>query len=85
MIKLTSGSRDKKTLKQRVHKAVESYLDHVDGEQVTGLYDLVLSEVEAPLLEVVMRYAGNNQSRAAALLGMNRGTLRKKLKQYKLI
>jgi Fis family transcriptional regulator len=43
-----------------------------------------LSEVEAPLLEVVMQFTGGNQTRAAAILGLNRGTLRKKLRQYGL-
>ncbi len=46
---------------------------------------MVLSEVEAPLLEVVMDYANHNQTKASQLLGLNRGTLRKKLKQYGLL
>lgn len=46
------------------------------------VYDLVLSELEAPLLEEVMTYTRGNQTRAAILLGINRGTLRKKLKKY---
>jgi len=50
-----------------------------------GLYDLVLAEVEAPLLEVTLTYVQGNQSKAAELLGLNRGTLRKKLKQYDLL
>jgi Fis family transcriptional regulator len=46
------------------------------------MYDLVLSEIEAPMLEEVMQYTRGNQTRAANLLGINRGTLRKKLKKY---
>ena len=46
------------------------------------MYDLVLSEIEAPMLEEVMKYTRGNQTRAANLLGINRGTLRKKLKKY---
>jgi Fis family transcriptional regulator len=45
---------------------------------------MVMAEVEAPLLETVMRYTRDNQSKAAELLGINRATLRKKLKQYHL-
>ena len=46
---------------------------------------MVLSEIEAPLLEEVMKYTRNNQTRASQMLGLNRGTLRKKLKQYDLL
>ena len=70
------------TLRSSVEKALESYFAQLDGQMVTDLYELFLSEVEAPLLECVLRHAGNNQSKAAALLGLNRGTLRKKLKKY---
>lgn len=49
------------------------------------MYQLVLSEVEAPLLEQVMKYTRNNQTKASTMLGLNRGTLRKKLKQYGLL
>jgi Fis family transcriptional regulator len=70
------------TLRSSVEKALESYFTQLDGQMVTDLYELFLSEVEAPLLECVLRHAGNNQSKAATLLGLNRGTLRKKLKKY---
>ena len=56
-----------------------------DGEETSEFYNLVLAEVEEPLLRVVMEYTANNQSRAAAMLGLNRGTLRKKLRQYNLL
>ena len=49
------------------------------------MYNLVLSEVEAPLLECVMNYVKGNQTKASEMLGLNRGTLRKKLKQYDLL
>ena len=57
----------------------------VGDQAVTNLYDLFLAEVEAPLLECVLRFTGNNQSQTAQILGMNRGTLRKKLLRYRLI
>ena len=49
------------------------------------MHRLVMSEVEAPLLEAVMRYTGNNQSKASIMLGLNRGTLRTKLKHYGML
>jgi Fis family transcriptional regulator len=45
---------------------------------------MVLAEVEAPLLKEIMAYTNNNQTRASVMLGLNRGTLRKKLKQYNM-
>jgi Fis family transcriptional regulator len=68
-----------------VSRALDRYFEHLDGETPRDLYDLVLAEVEAPLLRTVMREACGNQSRAAEMLGLNRGTLRKKLKQYGLL
>ena len=67
-----------------VRTSVRQYLAEIDGELPTDFYQLVLSQVEAPLLEEVMRHTRNNQTRAAHLLGLNRGTLRKKLRLYNL-
>ncbi|MEQ8262132.1 DNA-binding transcriptional regulator Fis [Pseudohaliea sp.] len=67
-----------------VRTSVRQYLAEIDGELPTDFYQLVLSQVEAPLLEEVMRHTRNNQTRAAHLLGLNRGTLRKKLRLYRL-
>ena len=68
-----------------VDESVRDYLQTMSGEAIDDLYELVLSEVEAPMLERVLDYTGNNQSRAAAMLGLNRGTLRKKLRKYGLL
>ncbi|WP_422134891.1 DNA-binding transcriptional regulator Fis [Endozoicomonas sp. ALD040] len=73
------------TLRDSVEKAMNNYFSHLDGQEVTDVYQMVLSEVEAPLLETVMAYVKGNQTRASVLLGLNRGTLRKKLKQYDLL
>ncbi|WP_110687064.1 DNA-binding transcriptional regulator Fis [Salinicola aestuarinus] len=80
-----SPSASQGTLRECVEHVMERYFAHLEGESVTHLYPMVLAEVEAPLLEVVMRHVEGNQTRAAELLGLNRGTLRKKLKQYDLI
>ncbi len=71
-------------LRQIVKNALEDYLQQLEDQFPANLYDLVLNQIEAPLLEVVMRLTKNNQSQAAILLGLSRGTLRKKLKQYNL-
>jgi Fis family transcriptional regulator, factor for inversion stimulation protein len=75
----------RQTLRACVSSVLNEYFTQVDPELINGLYDMVLSEVEAPLLEAVMQKARSNQSRAAQMLGMNRGTLRKKLKQYDML
>jgi Fis family transcriptional regulator, factor for inversion stimulation protein len=75
----------RQTLRSCVSSVLNEYFAQVDPELINGLYDMVLSEVEAPLLEAVMQKARSNQSRAAQMLGMNRGTLRKKLKQYDML
>jgi Fis family transcriptional regulator len=73
------------SLRHAVTAAVRTYLDELDGQMSTDVYQMVLAEVEAPLLEEIMAYTRNNQTKASLMLGLNRGTLRKKLKQYDLI
>ena len=72
-------------LRDAVTAAVRTYLDGLDGQLSTDVYQMVLAEIEAPLLTEIMAYTRRNQTRASLMLGLNRGTLRKKLKQYKLI
>ncbi len=73
------------SLRGCVEQAVENYFKHLDGQDVSNVYEMVLAEVEAPMLEIVLKYTRHNQTRAAQVLGLNRGTLRKKLKQYGLL
>ncbi len=73
------------TLRDCVDQSLSNYLAQLDGAPVSDVYQLVLTEVEAPLLEQVMKYTRNNQTKASTMLGLNRGTLRKKLKQYGLL
>jgi Fis family transcriptional regulator len=72
-------------LSEAVTQAMVNYFSRLEGEPATGIYQMVLAEIESPLLEAIMAYSQNNQTRAAELLGLNRGTLRKKLKQYSII
>lgn len=74
-----------KSLRLCVETALQQYFLYLDGQPTNDLYQLVLTEVEEPLLEAVLSYTRNNQSKAAEMLGLNRGTLRKKLKQYNLL
>ena len=73
------------SLKDSVAAAMAEYFTQLDGQPTRDLYQLVLEQVESPLLEAVMAYTRGNQSKAAEMLGLNRGTLRKKLKQYDLL
>jgi Fis family transcriptional regulator len=72
-------------LRDSVTTAVQGYLEQLDGQMGNDVYQMVLAEVEAPLLTQIMRYTRNNQTKASRMLGLNRGTLRKKLKQYGLL
>jgi Fis family transcriptional regulator, factor for inversion stimulation protein len=76
---------EQRSLRQSVEFAVDRYFRQLDGQPVTDVYDMVLQEIEAPLLEVVMKYTRKNQTMASTVLGLNRGTLRKKLKRYGLL
>jgi len=82
---LNTPSEEGQTLRDSVEKALHNYFANLEGATVTDVYNLVLSEVEAPLLESVMNYVKGNQTKASEMLGLNRGTLRKKLKQYDLL
>jgi len=73
-----------KSLRDSVQQLLKNYFSQLNGENITQLYELVLTEVEQPLLERIMQYTRGNQTRAAGMLGINRGTLRKKLKKYSM-
>ena len=69
-------------LRSHAEQALDNYFTSLNGHAPGHLYDLVMREVEEPLFRAVLDYAEGNQSRAADILGINRGTLRKKLKAY---
>ncbi|WP_341675824.1 Fis family transcriptional regulator [Niveibacterium sp. SC-1] len=68
-----------------VRRALERYFKDLDGEMPSGVYDMVLRNVERPMLETVMKHADGNQTVAAEMLGINRNTLRRKLTDHDLI
>jgi Fis family transcriptional regulator len=75
----------KKQIEDVVRHSVEAYFKDLRGEEPEELHDLMIRFVENPLLDVVMKHAEGNQSKAAAWLGLNRNTLRKKLGDHKLL
>jgi Fis family transcriptional regulator len=82
----TNGSRKATQRKKPLHKhtedALNEYFESLNGDRPGDLYDLVIGEVERPLFKAVLDYTHGNQSLAAGILGINRGTLRKKLRVY---
>ena len=77
-----SQTQAQKPLRDSVKQAVNKYLKQLDNTNIENLYELVMAEVEAPMLEEIMTFTRGNQTKASVMLGINRGTLRKKLKQY---
>ena len=78
-------SYSKNPLKDEVRKAMKRYFNQLDQKNMPiDVYQLVLNEVEPPLLNAVMRFSNNNQSKASRILGINRTTLRTKLKKYNI-
>ena len=76
---------EERPLSQLAADALAGYFAKLNGQKPAHLYDFVLREVEKPLLEAVLKYTSGNQSHAAEVLGINRGTLRKKLRMYNLL
>lgn len=72
------------SLQESVNHTLQQYIAKLDGQTPANLYSLVLAEVEKPLLEMVLKLTNNNQSKAAIILGLSRGTLRKKMAIYDL-
>lgn len=82
MTTLSSAADGKSVLSETVTKVTEDYLHNLNGEDATNLYRQVVDEVEKPLLNVIMAHTRGNQSKAAICLGINRATLRSKLKRH---
>ncbi len=71
-------------LAEAVKRSLERYFKDMDGEKPTAIYDMVLKNIEKPLIETVLIKASGNQSQAAAMLGIDRNTLRKKIQQLRI-
>ena len=79
---VVDASASGQPLRQCVAAAMEQYFQTLGGHDCGGLYEFVLGEVEIPLLEAVLSYTGGNHTKAAQMLGINRATLRKKLRHH---
>ncbi len=80
-----ANGNNQSTLREHVAISMQNYLKQMNGQPLNEVYDLVLTQVEEPLLHAIMEHTRNNQTKAAKVLGLNRGTLRKKLKRYNLL
>ena len=67
-----------------IRKAIGGYLNDLDGEKSGNLYSMVIQSVEKPLIEIAIQHTKGNQTQAAELLGINRNTLRQKMKQFQI-
>ena len=74
----------KKNLPDNIDTLLDQYFNDLDGDEPTAIYEMVINTVEKPLLLYIMNKTEGNQSKAAKMLGLNRNTLRKKLKEYNL-
>ena len=75
----------RKAIDDCIRVSVEQYFKDLRGAEPNELHALFINAAEKPLLEVVLRHADGNQSKAAEWLGINRNTLRRKLLDHKLI
>ena len=75
----------KQMIQDCVRSSLEVYLRDLQGTEPDRMYDMLVSVVERPLLEIVMQHADHNQSRDAQWLGLNRNTLSKKLLEHKMV
>jgi len=82
--KKLNGSHQSKPLREHTEEALAHYFSSLNGDRPGDLYDLVMGQVEEPLLRVVLDYTDGNQSQAAGILGIHRTTLRKKIKTYSI-
>jgi Fis family transcriptional regulator len=80
-----SENLDSITLRQAVKDTLRNYFTNIGTEQPVDFYSILLEEIERPLLEVLINHTHYNQVKMATILGISRGTLRKKLKQYGML
>ncbi len=85
MTKTVLQKSKNKPLSEQVRQAMKKYFATLGDTNPANVYEMVMAEVEPELLKAVMKYAKNNQSKAATALGLNRATLRKKLHRYNII
>ena len=78
------SNQERRTLRYQVGISLRRYFKELDGSKATNVFEMVTKEVEKPMLEEVMKFCDGNKTKASKILGINRITLRTKLKQYDL-
>lgn len=81
---LSSAENAQSSLSDHVTSMLKAYFDTLEDQQACEVYEMVLQQVEKPMIEFVLQQTQNNQSQAATILGMNRNTLKKKMQKYKV-
>ena len=79
---VTGSTNGQGEVARTIVRSIDDYFRKLDGEPASGIYEMVIGNVERALLETVMHHAKGNQTHAADMLGLNRNTLRTKLKNY---
>ncbi len=77
-------STDVRPLSHSVSDCLNDYFSSLNGHAPAELYEMILDQIEPPLLRATLHYCDHNQSRAAEILGLNRATLRKKLRHHRI-
>ena len=73
------------SLKESVERSMQHFLKPSEGKAASNIYQQVISDIEAPMLKVLLEHNRHNQTKYAQMLGINRGTFRNKLKKYALL
>jgi Fis family transcriptional regulator len=71
-------------LRQYVQNTISRYLQDMGNTVPENLYQMLLAEIEPPLIEEILKCTGGNQSKAAGMLGITRNTLRTKMQRYSI-
>ncbi|NPA71840.1 MAG: Fis family transcriptional regulator [Gammaproteobacteria bacterium] len=80
-----SNPVEPRSLSEQVTQTLDRYFDSLQEQQASDLYEMVIQQVEKPMIEFVLTKTDNNQTQTAQILGINRNTLRKKMQKYQLI
>lgn len=81
----TLDKRPTTSLSDQVTVTLEAFFNKLEDQQASDVYEMVLQQVEKPLIEFVLQKTECNQTQAANVLGINRNTLKKKMQKYDLV